>query len=74
MTNVFSDVVHRDDDTPDAINKRLDLYESQTAPLIAFYQERDMLVVVDGVGRPDEVLARMVGAIDDNLRRDVEYL
>lgn len=62
------DVVHRDDDTPDAINKRLDLYESQTAPLIAFYQERDMLVVVDGVGRPDEVLARMVGAIDARRR------
>jgi adenylate kinase len=31
------DVMQRDDDTPDAINRRLDLYEEQTAPLIEFY-------------------------------------
>ena len=31
------DVMQRDDDTPDAVNRRLDLYESQTAPLIEFY-------------------------------------
>jgi adenylate kinase len=62
------DVVHRADDTVDAINHRLDLYESQTAPLIDFYSERDELVKVDGVGRPDEVTARLVAAIDERTR------
>jgi adenylate kinase len=62
------DVVQRDDDTPDAINQRLDLYESQTSPLIEFYGERDMLVVIDGVGHPDEVLNRLVYAIDQRRR------
>jgi adenylate kinase len=62
------DVVQRDDDTPDAINQRLDLYESQTSPLIEFYGEREMLVVIDGVGHPDEVLNRLVYAIDQRRR------
>ena len=34
------DVMQRDDDTPDAVNRRLDLYEEQTSPLIEFYDER----------------------------------
>ena len=62
------DVVQRDDDTPDAINQRLDLYETQTAPLIEYYDEREMLVVIDGVGHPDEVLGRLVAAIDQSRR------
>jgi len=62
------DVVQRDDHTPDAINQRLDLYESQTSPLIEFYGEREMLVVIDGVGHPDEVLNRLIVAIDQRRR------
>lgn len=62
------DVVQRDDDTPDAINQRLDLYESQTAPLIRYYGERDQLTVIDGVGHPDEVLGRLIAAIDASRR------
>ena len=62
------DVVQRDDDTPDAINQRLDLYESQTAPLIQYYGERDLLTVIDGVGHPDEVLSRCISAIDARRR------
>jgi adenylate kinase len=63
------DVEHRADDTPDAVNRRLDLYESQTAPLIAWYLERDHLVTIDGMGHPDEVFRRMVQAIDDRRMR-----
>jgi adenylate kinase len=58
------DVVQRDDDTPDAVNQRLDLYESQTSPLIDFYGNRGVLVVVNGIGRPDDVLNRLVEIID----------
>lgn len=58
------DVVQRDDDTPDAVNKRLDLYDSQTSPLISFYNARGLLAVVNGVGHPDHVLERLVSAID----------
>ncbi len=54
------DVMHRDDDTPEAIKHRLDLYEEQTAPLIEFYQSQGRLAVVDGVGTP-EVVFRLIG-------------
>jgi len=58
------DVLQRDDDTPDAINRRLDLYEEQTAPLIEFYGTDGRLVVVDGVATPDVVFARLIDAVE----------
>jgi adenylate kinase len=58
------DVVQRDDDTPEAVNKRLDLYDSQTTPLINFYNAQGLLAVINGVGHPDHVLDRLVAAID----------
>lgn len=58
------DVVQRDDDTPEAVNRRLDLYETQTSPLIEHYEHQSRLVVVDGVGHPDAVFARLTGVID----------
>jgi len=60
------DVMQRDDDTPDAVNRRLDLYESQTAPLIEFYGTQGRLEVIDGVGHPDEVFRRLTTAIDQS--------
>ena len=51
--------MQRDDDTPDAVNRRLDLYETQTAPLIEFYGSQGRLEVIDGVGHPDDVFRRL---------------
>ena len=65
--NCGGDVVQRADDTPAAIRKRLDLYETQTAPLIAYYKDRGLLETVDGMGTADDVTARLIRAID--LRR-----
>ena len=56
-------VTQRADDTPAAINKRLDLYDLQTSPLIDYYRAKSVLAVVDGVGTPDEVFARLVVAV-----------
>jgi len=60
-------VVQREDDTQAAIGRRLELYERETAPLVAWYLARDQLVVVDGAGSPDEVTARLVRAVDSRL-------
>jgi adenylate kinase len=54
----------RDDDTPEAIARRLELYEEQTAPLIAWFENRNLLVTVDGLGTEDEVFERLRKAID----------
>lgn len=60
-------VVQREDDTEAAIWRRLELYERETAPLVAWYLARDKLVMVDGTGSPDTVTARLVRAIDGRL-------
>ena len=59
-----NEVIQRADDTEGAIKRRLDLYEEQTAPLIAWYLERDRLVAVSGEGHPDTVTNRLIRAID----------
>lgn len=58
------EVIQRQDDTEVAIRRRLDLYEKATAPLIEFYSQRNLLAVVDGVGTPDEVMERLVAAVE----------
>jgi len=62
------DVVQRADDTPASINQRLDLYESQTSPLLDYYGRRGRLTVIDGSASPDEVFARLTSAIDASRR------
>jgi adenylate kinase len=58
------EVVQRDDDTVEAIKRRLDLYESETAPLIAWYRREAILASLSGVGSPDEVFERVIAGID----------
>ncbi len=58
------DVVQRADDTPEAIQRRLDLYELETAPLTEWYAERGLLEVVDGLGTTDEVAERIIAVIE----------
>lgn len=53
----------RADDNPDAVRKRLDVYERQTAPVVEFYRTHGQLKVVDGVGTLDEVFHRIIEAI-----------
>lgn len=59
------ELFQRDDDTVDAIRRRLELYESATAPLIEWYLTRNKLAAVDGLGSPDRVTSRLVRAIDN---------
>ena len=54
----------RTDDTPDAIDRRLALYERETSPLFEWFAQRGQLVVVDGLGAEDEVFDRLVAAIE----------
>jgi adenylate kinase len=62
--NCGGDVIQRGDDTPEAINVRLDLYETQTQPLIDYYGESGRLVRIDGTGTPDEVFDRLIRAVE----------
>lgn len=60
-------VVQRDDDTEEAIDRRLELYEQETVPIIEYYRAQRMLSEVDGVGEGDDVFKRLVKVVDDRL-------
>jgi adenylate kinase len=53
----------RADDNPESVRKRLEVYDSQTAPVIEFYRQHGQLTVVDGVGSLDDVFNRLVSAL-----------
>ena len=53
----------RADDNPESVRKRLDVYESQTAPVIDFYRTHGQLKIVDGVGSLDAVFNRILETI-----------
>jgi len=63
------EVIQRQDDTEDAIRRRLELYERQTTPLIEWYKSRGQLAEVSGVGSPDAVLRRIIRAVEDRRGR-----
>lgn len=54
----------RSDDTDAAIRRRLAIYDDQSGPLTAWFDQRRLLVRVDGSGSPDEVFARILAAIE----------
>ncbi len=64
------EVIQREDDTEEAIERRLDLYEAETAPLISWYTARDLMVGINGTGSPDAVTRRVVGAIDSRRQQE----
>jgi len=46
------EVVQRSDDRVEAIGKRLEVYKSQTAPLLAYYRDRNVLREIDANRSP----------------------
>ncbi|MCD6141660.1 adenylate kinase [Candidatus Acetothermia bacterium] len=57
------ELYQRDDDRPEVIENRYDVYTSSTAPLIEFYRSRGLLVEVDGKADPDAIFARIMEII-----------
>lgn len=54
------DVFQRPDDNEETIARRLEVYEAQTRPLVAYYRERGLLRTIDANGAPDDVFARLL--------------
>jgi len=53
----------RDDDKESTIRNRLKVYNNQTAPLIEYYQKKQLLSVVDGMGSIEEIFGRISKAL-----------
>jgi adenylate kinase len=57
-------LVRRKDDEPEAIRNRLRVYEDQTAPVLAWYEQNGTRVaIVDAIGSVDDVTRRALGAL-----------
>ena len=56
-------LVHRKDDTAEAVSTRIQKYHSETAPIIPFYMEQGILKRVDGVGDPDAITERITAVL-----------
>jgi adenylate kinase len=54
----------RDDDQPETIRRRLEVYREQTAPLVHHYDAVSLLRTVDATGPVDEVTARAISALE----------
>lgn len=58
----------RPDDTPETIANRMQVYRSQTMPLLNYYARQGLLVSIDGMGSPDEVFGKIKTAVDSHRR------
>lgn len=57
-------VEKRDDDTPEAMRRRLEIYEEETKPIIEKYRAMGLVRDVDGVGTVEEVADRIFAACE----------
>lgn len=58
-----SQLYQREDDKPETVRHRIEVYNEQTAPLIAYYREKDLLVEIDGTRSIDDVFADIMEAV-----------
>ncbi|MFD7168199.1 adenylate kinase [Streptomyces violascens] len=60
------ELYQRGDDTEDTVRKRLEVYHSETEPIIDYYRAQGLVITISALGKVDEVTAKAM----DALRRD----
>jgi adenylate kinase len=55
---------HRVDDTPETIQRRMQVFHAQTAPVLNYYETRQLVVSIDGQGGMDAVYERICAAVE----------
>jgi adenylate kinase len=63
------ELIQREDDRAETVAKRLDVYDRQTRPLIAYYRKAGKLIEVDALASVKAVAARIADGIDDTSLR-----
>ena len=58
-----SDLYQREDDKAETVLKRIEVYENQTAPLIQYYQERGLLIEINGIAAIEEVSMQVMSVL-----------
>ncbi|MBA2574352.1 MAG: adenylate kinase [Actinomycetota bacterium] len=63
------ELFQRDDDLPETILRRLDVYAEQTAPLVDYYRDAGLLQSITAQGEVDEITQLAIEALESALRR-----
>lgn len=64
------ELVHRQEDTPEIIKKRLDIYNELTQPLIDYYNQKGVLINIDGEPNIEEVKEEILAKINDQQKNE----
>ncbi|MEU8027824.1 adenylate kinase [Streptomyces sp. NPDC049099] len=57
------ELYQRDDDSEDTVRKRLEVYHTQTEPIIDYYKAQGLVVTISSLGPVDEITQRALGAL-----------
>ena len=57
-------LVQRDDDKPDAVKHRIEIYLEKTLPLLDYYRARHLVSEIEGVGTIDEIHGSVLSALE----------
>jgi adenylate kinase len=58
------ELFQRDDDKPETIRRRLQVYNEQTAPLVGYYRDKGLLRTIEAQGKVDEITERAIEALE----------
>lgn len=61
-----TELIQRDDDKPEVIARRFEVYMRQSAPLARYYEEKGLLIRIDAGRSPEEVYAAALRALCDD--------
>jgi adenylate kinase len=61
--NCGGELYQREDDSPAAVDRRIQVYRSETTPVLEFYRDRGILVDIPGTGSVDSVKDRVLAAL-----------
>jgi adenylate kinase len=58
-----SELYQRDDDKAETVLNRIEIYQNQTAPLIQYYQERGLLIEINGIESIEDVSTQVMSVL-----------
>jgi adenylate kinase len=61
--NCNGELYQREDDAEDTVRARLEVYAASTRPLLDYYGQSSVLAEISGIGRPEEIERRILGAL-----------
>ncbi|MEV6326442.1 adenylate kinase [Streptomyces sp. NPDC051909] len=57
------ELFQRDDDSEETVRRRLEVYHTQTEPIIDYYRAQNLVVTISALGKVDEVTAKAMAAL-----------